>query len=482
MSHPLLKAAIRFFFISILLILPVKIAGACSCGPTPNVLEAYEAADEVLIVRMLSLQKVEHIEGVRPYIDSQPAIVRVERVYKGKSGVTDQLVFGTGFLGCSRMFDQDAIGKEFLVYLKRPKYPTDHWYASYCDRSNKLQYAREDLLYLDNQQNLRGKTRVSGMILGTQFELLSVANRKIRIIGSQKTYETNTDENGVYEVYDLPPGQYRIEPELPVGWKFFGWYPRSTTSVSGRFKPGESGRFVLEPNKHASINMMFRPDSSVAGKIVGPNGIPDFRICAHLWRPDQIDGPSDSACTNEKGHFLFDSVVPGTYVLVINPTNEPDSSAPYPRLFYPGTEDREKAVLIDVDVGQKVRGINMVVPLLETVKVEGVLYFANDVPARNQSVLFLPATKNGVEGLAQTNTDNKGRFSFRVIKGLAGNVIAETHIFAGIFENCPAVDALVKDSPQKNVQINTPAIRVEAQTDIRNLVLRFPFPMCKSKD
>jgi hypothetical protein len=228
--------------------------------------------------------------------------------------------------------------------------------------------------------------------------------------------------------------------------------------------------------------MMFRPDSSLAGTIVGPNGTPLPSICARLWRPDQTDGASDSACTNDKGRFLFDSVFPGTYVLVLNPTNEPSSSEPFRRLFYPGTDDRKKAVLIDVAIGQKVRGINMVVPLLETVTIEGVLYFSNDVPARNHNVRFLPDVNNGVDGFAQTNTDDKGRFSLRVMKGLAGKVSSETYIFAGIFENCPAVDALVKDSPQKNVQINTPAIRIDAENDIRNVVLRFPFPMCKSKD
>lgn len=31
----------------------------------------------------------------------------------------------------------------------------------------------------------------------------------------KKTYETKTDENGVFEIYDLPPGKYFIEPEMP---------------------------------------------------------------------------------------------------------------------------------------------------------------------------------------------------------------------------------------------------------------------------
>ena len=41
----------------------------------------------------------------------------------------------------------------------------------------------------------------------------------IKIIGAQKTYETKTDKGGVFEIYDLPPGKYSIEPEMPAGWK-----------------------------------------------------------------------------------------------------------------------------------------------------------------------------------------------------------------------------------------------------------------------
>ena len=486
MSHPLLKAAIRFVFISLLLILPANIVSACLCTPRPNVLEAYDAADEVLIVRVLSVGAVEETPLGNLYLDnSRRTTVRVARVYKGRSNVNDQLDVGQGGApGCSWQFDPDSTDTEFLVYLKTSEKLGDRWHVSFCSRSNRVEWAREDLLYLDNQEKLRGKTRVSGIYLGTQFSLLDGANRKIRIIGSQKSYETNTDQNGVYEIYDLPPGDYRIEPEIPAGWKFLGWYPRSTTAVHGRFTPGESGRFVLGPKKHASISMMFRPDNSVAGAIVDPNGNPLPKICARLWKPGHLEGVSDEACTNEKGHFQFDSVVPGTYHLVLNPSGTPSGAEPFPRLFYPGTTQRDKAVLIDVGVGDKVKGINMVIPtMLETVTVEGVLYFSNNRPARNIKVHFLPAavTKD-VNGSAEAQTDEKGRFSLTVIKGLSGDVGSETFGYAGMFENCPAFDTLVQNSPQKYIAFKAPAIRIDAERDINNLVLRFPFPKCKTKD
>ena len=486
MSHPLLKTAIRFFFISILLILPVKIASACLCGPVPTVLDAYDAADEVLIVRVLSVPTVQEKATASSELDnSRLTIVRIERVYKGTANVGDEFSLRpSGPSGCGRNFAQDSVNNEFLFYLKTPDKPDAPRQVSFCNRSNKIEAAREDVLYLDNLEKHRGKTRVSGIYLGSKPELLTTGNRKIQIIGSQKSYETYTDETGVFEIYDLPPGNYRVVTEIPTGWKFWGWYPLSITGVRGSLGPGpnEFGQFVLEPKKHASFNMIFLPDSTVAGTIVGPTGNP-LLVCAHLWKPDQTQGEVAPTCTDKKGRFLFDSVVPGTYLLVLNPADQVSSEKPFPRLFYPGTAQREKAVLIDVAVGEKVKNINLVVPKIhETVTVEGVLYFANDRPVTGQPVRFSPTTAaKDVSGIAYAHTDDEGRFELKVLKGLSGMVSSEITAHAGMFEDCPAFDALVNDSGKNTISLKTTPIKVEAKDDINNLVLQLPIPNCKLK-
>lgn len=359
MSHPLLKAAIPLFFVSILLSPPAQKI-LCSCRSLPNVLEAYEAADEVLIVRVVSVGMVDGASGAPSNSDGAHAIIgRVERVYKGSSKVNDQLVFKQTRLSCDWTFDKDSLNQEHLFYLKRPAQPDDRWVASLCTRSNTLEFARDDLLYLDNLERLRGKTRVSGVYWGIQPSLLAAGKRKIRIISGQKTYELNTDENGVYEIYDLPPGKYRIEPELPNGWGFYGFYPRSTTSVRTRDTQGE---FALEPDKHANINIALIPVNSLEGIIIGPNGNPLPSVCVHLWTPEQTEGPGPVSCADKKGRFVFESVIPGDYLLVLNPTGKVTSVEPFARVFYPGTEQREKAVSIKITAGGKLRKLKIVVP------------------------------------------------------------------------------------------------------------------------
>ena len=67
-----------FLFIAMLLgalfFSATQTAKACSCGPRPTVLDAFERAEEVVIVRVLSVEKVKDTEE-RSYVDgvkSQP--------------------------------------------------------------------------------------------------------------------------------------------------------------------------------------------------------------------------------------------------------------------------------------------------------------------------------------------------------------------------------------------------------------------------
>src|SRR6185295_9424075 len=89
----------------------------------------------------------------------------------------------------------------------------------------------DDLLYLDNLKTTRGRSRVSGTFEQGDSEL-DVAGRKIWVLGHGKVYEATTDKNGVYELYDLPPGRYMLEPELPLGWRIDHGDTRGTTTIS----------------------------------------------------------------------------------------------------------------------------------------------------------------------------------------------------------------------------------------------------------
>ncbi len=476
------------FCTSILLLAPAEIMGMCPCPPT-TVLDAYEAADAVLIVRVLSVEKVDAPDANDPTSPQniRSATLRVERVYKGNVKVADQLLFAQGTnVNCPWIFNEHQINGDFLFYVQAPKNNVDRWSAPRCGRSKPVSHATEDLLYLDNLKKRRGKTRVSGKYSGSSDQDLVVAHRRIRIAGDDNIYETLTDEKGFFEIYDVPPGTYLLEPEIPEGWRIDKWRVRLSSNPSGRLASTKSVRFVLEAKKHVSLNLMFQPDNAVEGRIVGPKGNPLAKTCAYLRKPDDLLnetlGSTGRDCTDDDGRFRIESVSPGAYVLVLNLSGTPRSHEPFPRVFYPGTTELEKAVTINVGLGQTMKDVKVTVPvLLETITVEGVLYYSDDRPAAGQSVRFDAVAKPGFDGFVVAETNAAGRFSIKILKGLQGNLETGMAVYPETYQNCPALAAFMKQTGERSGYFNTQDSIIEAGQDISNLVLRLPIPSCQPK-
>jgi hypothetical protein len=248
------RAAILLMIITVVLLVP-DAAVACGCNPfETTVLDAYKRSHMVVIARVLSVDKV--VDAKVPFgSDISGATLIAEKVYKGDVKVNDQLKFaqGDGVL-CSWSFDEKAVGERYLLYLFRPEKPSNPWYISTCNRSKDAEYAKEDLLYLDNLEKHRGQTRISGVVNSEGG--LKIDGRKIRIIGRNKTYVTTTDDDGVYEIYGLPSGRYIIEPELPFGWKVDEFHlTRQYTRADMYRRPSNRVAFTLQRRKHFGVDM-----------------------------------------------------------------------------------------------------------------------------------------------------------------------------------------------------------------------------------
>ena len=253
----------RYFLLAILscavLLSAAQAVSACSCGAKPTVLEAFETSDEVIIAKVLSVEKAEDTNE-QHFVDGvKTATLIVERVFKGKLKVRDEIVFGQGGgADCIWTFSEESIGDQLLFYLARPERFSDRnyrpsrepglWFAFGCGRSRGAQGATEDLLYLENLKKRRGQTRISGSLSGGfDYPDIDVAGKKIKLIGKDKTYEIKTDEEGVFEIYNLPPGKYAVAPEMEAGWTIDPRWLRYSSSLAG-------GRFVAQKCARHSWN------------------------------------------------------------------------------------------------------------------------------------------------------------------------------------------------------------------------------------
>jgi len=409
----------------------------------------------------------------------------VEKVFKGNLKAGDEMIFGQGGgADCIWTFDEESIDKQFLFYL--PIFEDQKmWFASTCGRSRGVDYAIDDLLYLNNLSKVRGKTRISGTIGFEKETDLSVAGRKIRIIGANKTYEVKTNEDGVYEIYDVPAGKYLVEPELPAGWKIDqGWLRYSPSFIGDRVETGSIKRvpIKLEEKSHAGLNLHFEIDNTIGGRVFDPNGKPMKSVCVQAVNPRvEKDNSYHADCTDENGNFSIISVPSGSYVLVINNGGRISSSEPFGQFYYPNVFEREKAAVITIGPGDTVEGLNIYAPQMEEViTIEGVFLYSDGKPVVDETVQFEPEkTKANIEGKAQATTDSHGRFSLKILKGLKGKLFGGMYVYEGKFENCPKLEALIKKTRSSMEEIKTSAIEIQAERDLYDVELKYPFPGCK---
>src|SRR5689334_24693618 len=294
-----------FLLLAFSLLLPgaARVVNACQCGPGQTVLDSFEMSDEVVILRALAVEKAPDTEE-QSYVDGvRSTRMIVEKVFKGKLKVGEEIVFGQGRgVDCIWTFDDESVGNKYLFYLRRPEnldrtyLPSRDpglWFAVGCGRSGELDGATDDLLYLENMSKLRGKTRISGTLGGWMNPDLDVAGKTVRIIGPKKTYQTKTDKHGVFEIYDLPPGKYFVEPEVVPGWTIDPtWLAYSPSVIRDQYDkvelktPRQVG-IVLNPGKHAGVNISFRIENYVRGRVVGPRGKPLAHVCLYLFAAGQ---------------------------------------------------------------------------------------------------------------------------------------------------------------------------------------------------
>jgi hypothetical protein len=239
----------RTFVVIALMLLPLFVstdlrASECDYGPSPC--EAYAMADGVFIGKVVKIVP----EFIHPsQIDEnsdQTAYVAVGKVYKGSKG-RRSIVLHQSARDHAETF---VYGARYLFYANY-NLTEKHWEVRPCGRTRMVSYVHDDLRYLDNLPASAKRTRIAGEVvrsyssaeIGRTTE--PVSGLRIKITGESHEYQVITDSNGIYELYDVAPGGYSVEPEIPKGDRFlmalhYGPHIRlKTNSLQVELKAGE---------------------------------------------------------------------------------------------------------------------------------------------------------------------------------------------------------------------------------------------------
>lgn len=461
------------------------IANACSCGQTPPVLDSFENSAQVVIVRVLSLDKSKDESKFEGYGGINSTKTIIEKVYKGNVKVGDEMIFAQGGgSDCVWTFSDKDINKEFLFYLDSSDKGSKIWVAYGCNRSNFLEYAGDDLLYLNKIEKVRGKTRISGKVEFQEDDLMSVKGITIRIIGSSKNYKAITDQNGVYEIYDLAPGKYLIEPDIPDGWRVdFFWFNYSPSiDIKRKVHKPEQIPIILKNRRHASLDFHFEIDNAFSGKIISPDGKPMRNVCVTATPINNNNqGSRKFDYTNEDGKFKITQLPKGSYILVINEEGKLSSRQPFSTFYYPNVFEKDKADILLIGTGNHIENLDIVAPQsVETITIEGRFLYADGKPVDDGFVQFkADKSSSDINGDDHIDIDESGRYSIKVLKGVKGKLYGFKYSFVGEYENCPQIDELVRKAGGSVPEIKTEVLEIDSEKDLENVELKYPFTSCK---
>jgi hypothetical protein len=478
---------------------------ACVCTDGDNsTLGRFESARFVVVNKIVSVHKEPRVEVVstagrtthEPIMTIVSIKMIVEKVYKGNLKVGSEMIFGQGESNCVVDFREEEVGAKFLFYLQPSNGQSKLWYANSCDRSLALpgystryiEDAAHDLLYLDKLNEARGRTRLSGTLNSYYWSIADggavfkkQAGRKVHIVGNGKSYEALTDNEGVYEIYDLPVGTYAVRPDVKEGWEIdersvFG----GGSSVGNEAEGGPKIR--LQPGRHAYSDFIFKVNNRLSGRVLDKSGRPLRFVCLRLLptQPNVSPHFERIVCTDADGRFGFEEIPFASYVVVINPDDKTSSRQPFRRFYYPDAADREQAQVITFVEGNTRYLLDIHVPeVREVVTVTGKVLSADGKPVVFAGVSFTSdQTDATIDGNAFRLTDQQGNFSLDVLKGLPGALSAAVMLNPEEFRNC---SSWLRVRGKISLDRKTEAVRVQADSRIDGVELKFPFPSCNGE-
>jgi Carboxypeptidase regulatory-like domain len=418
------RVSVRTALLLILLVSPAAVgtADACMCPLNPACSAAW-MADAVFVATAADM--VEERVGGHLYWHVQRLVVR--RTLRGTVGTSATMVpldrpdqeqialslshdkVHAGSNSCAYGF---RAGDDYLVYATRTA--DGRWTTSKCSGTKPLGEAQADLDYFASLPTAEPTGRVYGSIQRTildaddptKFRSVPASGIAVALSSASSRATATTDEQGKLDVR-LPPGEYSVAPVVPETIRFYGGPNRITLAARGCAPVG----FSLISNGRVEGQVVGKDGSAVPRVTVGviPTTLPAGKLPVNSTT-------APIATTDEVGRFRIDAILPGTYLLAVNPRFGPDLRSPYAMTYFPAGE-RGDAVPIEIGDGERKTGYTITVTPLAETSVGGRVVFEDGQPVAGASVYVYAADSPG-HLLSWTKADSDGAFRLRALAGV----------------------------------------------------------------
>lgn len=386
---------------------------ACSCAYIPEQDHAcisYPNTDAVFSGRVASVSVA---RSDSEFWGPRLRVFRFE-ILEGFSGVDGAVVdvrTGMGGGDCGVDFEE---GKSYFVYARRME--DGSLSTSICSRTRPLDQAAADLDHARRVASGAPQVALFGKV--EHVEPTGVQDRPTwkELKGVEITAEgpggerlsALTEEDGRFEIRGRLSGAYTVRAATLEGLP-----PASSQEVA--VPAGGCAGTVLQ------VSVLGR----IQGRVVEADGKPasSIRLSLIPVRGTPENALADQLYLGEDGTFELREVLPGDYLLAVNPHGPSLYGPPYPPTFYPAAGTREGALPIIVRPAETVELRDFQLPsrLVERT-VSGHVRRYDGQPAAG--VLIRVIGPDGEESVS-VGTDDSGRFEIQGYEGYRYRIAAE---------------------------------------------------------
>jgi Tissue inhibitor of metalloproteinase len=415
---------LRLLLISVTLLFLVDKASACLClGPRQldgfHPCMTYWSADAVFTGQVVGMSYAQTDADGKPAPFSQKIFhFSIDKAFRGVEGRTAEVITNSSEASCGYHFIQ---GQRYFVYAQRG---SDGKLIEFlCGPTVPLDKAARDLAYAEEVKGgVKGAWIVGAVVKHERGAFVEYGIRSrlagIEVILEQGDQEgkwlasTVTNSDGVYEFRDLGVGTYHVRAAFPFGPR--EWFP------AGR--PKDHTVSIIEETRCQSESFVLTTSGSVQGRLVTPEGEQLPQQYLALIPVDETGKELSSSLSlsasslPESGSYHFRNVVPGRYLVAVNPRNKPGKSDPvYPLMYYPGVISREQATVILVYNSRALTLDDFTLPRpLKERWFSGTVLFADRTPAAGARVILIDPNDRMTEtNVMEVIADDQGRFRLK---------------------------------------------------------------------
>ena len=223
------------------------------------------------------------------------------------------------------------------------------------------------------------------------------------------SYNMVSANDGNFEFYGVPPGQYRLMADR-------AGYLRTRYGAKTQWGTGT----VLTLRQGVPITglqLRLPEQATISGKVLNNGSAGSLSLM--LFQQKYQDGRRQmtavsSTGAERSGEFLFNKLTPGRYYLLARPAATPDPADEETPLatYYPGTLDQAGAEPITVRGGQNV-SVELAVKKASHFRVSGTV---SDLPPNGRAMLSLrPAAEGVLSNISSAAVGADGTFQFNAV-------------------------------------------------------------------